>query len=95
MSINDADHLAVSASMHVQITQAEAGLETATDLPTRLNGVPHERDVRKFFYKDAAAAVSAAVNAGEKRIKIRCCTCCMQPLKLRKSIIRNACAQHA
>lgn len=48
-----------------------ATFETAADLPTRLNGVPHERDVRKFFYKDAAAAVLAAVSAGEKRIKMR------------------------
>lgn len=42
------------------------------DLPTRLNGVPMERSVRKYFYREAKNAVLAAVNAGELRIKLRC-----------------------
>ena len=40
-------------------------------LPTRLNNVPHQREVRQFFYKDATEAILAAVRAGEKRIRTR------------------------
>ena len=55
----------------MQTLHAQAGLKTEIELPTRLNTVPHERTVRKFFYKDATAAIQAAVDAGERRIQTR------------------------
>ena len=55
----------------LQAFSAQAKFQTDIQLPTRLNGVPHERSVRKFFYKDATAAIQAAVDAGERRIQTR------------------------
>lgn len=41
------------------------------ELPTRLNNVPHQREVRQYFYKDVTNAIQTAVKAGETRMSVR------------------------
>ena len=53
-------------------TQAESSaVESSVELPTRLNNVPHQREVRSFFYRDTTDAILSAVKAGETRISVR------------------------
>lgn len=40
-------------------------------LPTRLNTIPHDREVRQWFYRDLTAGVMAALAAGETRVLAR------------------------
>lgn len=37
-----------------------------------MNSTPHPREMRRFFYKDAADAAVAALAAGRKRMQMRC-----------------------
>jgi len=53
-------------------TSARATTVASVQIPQRLNGTPMPRETRQFFYKDVAAAVKAAVAAGEQRIRLQC-----------------------
>lgn len=55
----------------IEVQAEEATSSNTVELPTRLNNIPHQRDTRKFFYKDVTDAVLAAVKAQEKRISVR------------------------
>ena len=41
------------------------------ELPTRLNNTPQSREQRRYFYNDAATAVTAALASGAPRLKMR------------------------
>lgn len=43
---------------------------SSVQLPTYLNTFPLEPEKRRFFYDDASAAVTAALNAGERRLRV-------------------------
>lgn len=51
---------------------AAAAAPQVVTLPTRINGTPHSRDLRRFFYSDASDSVLRALAAGESRITMRC-----------------------
>ncbi|MCH82505.1 adenylate kinase, partial [Trifolium medium] len=38
-------------------------------IPTRLNNIPHSRDIRKYFYDDVLLATQRAINDGKIRLK--------------------------
>ncbi|KAL2481204.1 Adenylate kinase 5 [Abeliophyllum distichum] len=39
-------------------------------IPTRLNNIPHSREIREYFYDDVLQATQRAVNDGKTRIKV-------------------------
>ncbi|XP_042514979.1 adenylate kinase 5, chloroplastic isoform X2 [Macadamia integrifolia] len=39
-------------------------------IPTRLNNIPHSREIRKYFYDDVLAATQRAINDGRVRLKV-------------------------
>ncbi|KAL0552712.1 hypothetical protein IC582_011833 [Cucumis melo] len=39
-------------------------------IPTRLNNIPHSREIRKYFYDDVLEATKRAVQAGRTRLKV-------------------------
>ena len=39
-------------------------------IPTRLNNIPHSREIRKYFYDDVIQATQRAVNDGKTRLKV-------------------------
>ncbi|KAI4344239.1 hypothetical protein L6164_011487 [Bauhinia variegata] len=39
-------------------------------IPTRLNNIPHSREIRKYFYDDVVQATQRAINDGKTRLKV-------------------------
>lgn len=39
-------------------------------IPTRLNNIPHSREMRKYFYDDVLLATQRAINDGKTRLKV-------------------------
>ncbi|CAA0819953.1 Adenylate kinase 5- chloroplastic [Striga hermonthica] len=39
-------------------------------IPTRLNNIPHSREIRKYFYDDVLQATQSAVRDGKTRLKV-------------------------
>lgn len=39
-------------------------------IPTKLNNIPHSRDIRKYFYDDVLLATQRAINDGKIRLKV-------------------------
>ncbi|KAL5547667.1 hypothetical protein UlMin_002898 [Ulmus minor] len=39
-------------------------------IPTRLNNIPHSREIRQYFYDDVLRATQNAINAGRTRLKV-------------------------
>ncbi|KAL5772755.1 hypothetical protein ACOSP7_012366 [Xanthoceras sorbifolium] len=39
-------------------------------IPTRLNNIPHSREIRNYFYVDVLQATQRAVNSGRTRLKV-------------------------
>ncbi|EXC11819.1 putative adenylate kinase 2 [Morus notabilis] len=39
-------------------------------IPTRLNNIPHSREIRKYFYNDVLQATQRAINDGRTRLKV-------------------------
>lgn len=39
-------------------------------IPTRLNNIPHSREIRNYFYDDVLQATQRAVNDGRTRLKV-------------------------
>ncbi|KAL2929924.1 Adenylate kinase 5 chloroplastic [Bienertia sinuspersici] len=39
-------------------------------IPTRLNNIPHSREIREYFYDDVLQSTLRAVNDGKKRLKV-------------------------
>lgn len=41
-------------------------------VPTRMNNIPHTREMRRHFYSEITAAVMAGLRAGNTRLNVRC-----------------------
>lgn len=39
-------------------------------IPTRLNNIPHSREIRNYFYNDVLQATTRAINDGKTRVKV-------------------------
>lgn len=39
-------------------------------IPTRLNNIPHSREIREYFYDDVLQATQRAITAGKTRLKV-------------------------
>ncbi|CAI5485081.1 unnamed protein product [Closterium sp. Yama58-4] len=60
------------ASADKQAAAPTAGEGEWRGMPTRLNDIPHSREIRQYFYDDACSAAVNAVAAGKQRIKLEC-----------------------
>lgn len=50
--------------------QASSGQDNWRGIPTRLNNIPHSREIRKYFYDDVLQATQRAVNDGKTLLKV-------------------------
>lgn len=41
-------------------------------VPTKMNNIPHSREMRRHFYSEISAGVTAALRAGNTRLSVRC-----------------------
>ncbi|XP_062159266.1 adenylate kinase 5, chloroplastic [Alnus glutinosa] len=53
-----------------QMNQASASQDSWRGIPTRLNNIPHSREIRKYFYNDVLEATRRAINDGRTRLKV-------------------------
>ncbi|KAF3643452.1 putative adenylate kinase 5, chloroplastic [Capsicum annuum] len=53
-------------------------------IPTRLNNIPHSREIREYFYTDVLQATQRAVNDGKTRLKIEISIPELNPSMVRK-----------
>ncbi|KAK6942236.1 hypothetical protein RJ641_027613 [Dillenia turbinata] len=51
-------------------SQASSKQDNWRGIPTRLNNIPHSREIRKYFYEDVLQATQRAVNDGRTRLKV-------------------------
>ncbi|XP_052200243.1 adenylate kinase 5, chloroplastic isoform X3 [Diospyros lotus] len=49
---------------------ASSSQERWRGIPTRLNNIPHSREIREYFYDDVLQATQRAVNDGKTRLKV-------------------------
>ncbi|XP_034700295.1 adenylate kinase 5, chloroplastic isoform X1 [Vitis riparia] len=49
---------------------ASSSQENWRGIPTRLNNIPHSREIRTYFYDDVLQATQRAVNDGRTRLKV-------------------------
>eukprot|EP00270_Netrium_digitus_P018851 TRINITY_DN7257_c0_g1_i2.p1 TRINITY_DN7257_c0_g1~~TRINITY_DN7257_c0_g1_i2.p1 ORF type:complete len:649 (-),score=216.76 TRINITY_DN7257_c0_g1_i2:222-2132(-) len=61
--------LAQAAELHPHPHHMSSQL-TWVGMPTRLNDIPHSREIRQYFYRDCCEATSRAVDAGIKRMRL-------------------------
>ncbi len=54
----------------MRVSQDPASSSFAS-IPSHLNGTPMPREVRRFFYKEAAHAMLKALELGQRRMQIR------------------------
>lgn len=47
--------------------------EIWSGIPTRLNNIPHSRDIRKYFYDDVLQGTKRAIEDGKTRLKVNIC----------------------
>ncbi|KAM3714257.1 hypothetical protein ACJW31_01G318500 [Castanea mollissima] len=50
--------------------QASTSEDNWRGIPTRLNNIPHSREIREYFYKDVLEATQRAINDGRTRLKV-------------------------
>ncbi|CAL5397216.1 unnamed protein product [Camellia sinensis] len=50
--------------------QKPSSQEIWRGIPTRLNNIPHSREIREYFYDDVLQATQRAVNDGKTRLKV-------------------------
>ncbi|XP_058206936.1 adenylate kinase 5, chloroplastic isoform X4 [Rhododendron vialii] len=50
--------------------QASSSQEIWRGIPTRLNNIPHSRDIRKYFYDDVLQGTKRAIEDGKTRLKV-------------------------
>ncbi|XP_009775736.1 adenylate kinase 5, chloroplastic [Nicotiana tabacum] len=65
----DANKLEKSEITSTQVDMASSGKDWR-GIPTRLNNIPHSREIREYFYTDVLQATQRAVNDGKTRLKI-------------------------
>ncbi|KAI8565673.1 hypothetical protein RHMOL_Rhmol03G0278800 [Rhododendron molle] len=51
-------------------SQASSSQEIWRGIPTRLNNIPHSRDIRKYFYDDVLQGTKRAIDDGKTRLKV-------------------------
>ncbi|XVE63585.1 hypothetical protein DITRI_Ditri07aG0031600 [Diplodiscus trichospermus] len=52
------------------LDQASSKQDKWRGIPTRLNNIPHSREIRNYFYDDVLQATQRAVNDGRTRLKV-------------------------
>lgn len=57
-------------SLQIKKYRASASQESWRGIPTRLNNIPHSREIRDYFYDDVLKATQRAINAGKTRLKV-------------------------
>lgn len=45
---------------------------SVVEIPTKLNNIPHTREIRRFFYDDVVKSVDAALADGNRLLSVRC-----------------------
>ncbi|KAH9806544.1 Adenylate kinase 5 [Citrus sinensis] len=50
--------------------QVSSSQDNWKGIPTRLNNIPHSREIRNYFYDDVLQATQRAVNDGRTRLKV-------------------------
>ncbi|PIN09381.1 adenylate kinase [Handroanthus impetiginosus] len=53
-----------------QFHKSSSEKENWRGIPTRLNNIPHSREIRKYFYEDVLQATQRAVKDGKTRLKV-------------------------
>ncbi|PON67131.1 Adenylate kinase subfamily [Parasponia andersonii] len=53
-----------------QLKQLSTSQDNWRGIPTRLNNIPHSREIRKYFYEDVLQATQRAINDGRTRLKV-------------------------
>ncbi|CAK9177380.1 unnamed protein product [Ilex paraguariensis] len=59
---------AIESEIHIK--KESSSKETWRGIPTRLNNIPHSREIREYFYDDALQATKRAINDGKTRLKV-------------------------
>ncbi|GLU10235.1 hypothetical protein SLE2022_270550 [Rubroshorea leprosula] len=52
------------------LNQGSSSQDKWRGIPTRLNNIPHSREIRDYFYDDVLVATQRAVNDGRTRLKV-------------------------
>lgn len=60
----------VAKSTSQSESQESSSRETWRGIPTRLNNIPHSRDIREYFYVDVLQATQRAIKDGKTRLKV-------------------------
>ncbi|OMO52336.1 Adenylate kinase [Corchorus capsularis] len=53
-----------------QLDKASSNQDKWRGIPTRLNNIPHSREIRNYFYDDVLQSTQRAVNDGRTRLKV-------------------------
>ncbi|XP_073132559.1 adenylate kinase 5, chloroplastic isoform X2 [Henckelia pumila] len=54
----------------IQVNKATSEKKSWRGIPTRLNNIPHSREIREYFYEDVLQATQRAINDGKTRLKV-------------------------
>ncbi|XP_073043241.1 adenylate kinase 5, chloroplastic isoform X2 [Primulina eburnea] len=52
------------------VNKATSYKESWRGIPTRLNNIPHSKEIREYFYEDVLQATQRALNDGKTRLKV-------------------------
>ncbi|XP_019198021.1 PREDICTED: adenylate kinase 5, chloroplastic isoform X1 [Ipomoea nil] len=66
---------AAKSELSTKTTTTQANMVSSSKdnwrgIPTRLNNIPHSREIREYFYDDVLQAIQRAVNNGKTRLKV-------------------------
>ncbi|KAK4431821.1 Adenylate kinase, chloroplastic [Sesamum alatum] len=53
-----------------QLDRSSSDEKNWRGIPTRLNNIPHSREIRKYFYEDVLQATQRAIKDGKTRLKV-------------------------
>lgn len=53
-----------------QVNKATSDKKSWRGIPTRLNNIPHSKEIREYFYEDVLQATQRALNDGKTRLKV-------------------------
>ncbi|GAB2216185.1 hypothetical protein Droror1_Dr00023955 [Drosera rotundifolia] len=67
---NDKIKLAESGNSIVKSNRSSEAPDKWRGIPTRLNNIPHTREIREYFYEDVLQATQRAVKDGKSRLKV-------------------------
>nr|GMC58503.1 adenylate kinase 5, chloroplastic isoform X2 [Ipomoea batatas] len=67
---------AAKSELSTKTTTSQANMVSSSKdnwrgIPTRLNNIPHSREIREYFYDDVLQAIQRAVNNGKTRLKVQ------------------------